>query len=105
MSSRDVADGAIVLGLTATALMSGSLDLIPVARLVGSIVWGGFAGVARNCASAVAASPCLCVAGLGADQADFVINHGNCRRSISHSRSRSCALAWSAWSIAGASRS
>jgi hypothetical protein len=88
---------AVALGLVVSALFWIDPIFIPLA-LAGPLVWGGFAGV-QNLPSLWPLVVSL-VAGLGAVVSDYVINQEDVVFHLALTFTM-CALAWSAWSIAG----
>jgi hypothetical protein len=88
---------AVGLGLVVSALFWIDPIFIPLA-LAGPLVWGGFAGV-QNLPSLWPLAVSL-VAGLGAVISDYVINQEDVVFHLALTFTM-CALAWSAWSIAG----
>ena len=88
---------AVALGLIVTALFWIDPIFIPLA-LAGPLVWGSFAG-SQKLPSKWPLTVSL-VAGLGAVISDFVINHEDVVFHLAMTFTL-CALAWSAWSIAG----
>jgi hypothetical protein len=88
---------AVALGLVVSALFWIDPIFIPLA-LAGPLVWGGFAGV-QNLPSLWPLVVSL-VAGLGAVISDYVINQEDVVFHLALTFTM-CALAWSAWSIAG----